>query len=184
MLNFDDDRYLRIQSGAVGLAGRIHQEVDRALREGVQNLFFVGSGGAGILMEPAARLLQEGSTFPVHQVMPAELVVRGSVHLGPHSLVVMPSLSGTTRESIEALRWCRERGARVITLTGFAGVPLADEASWLEKLRRADAPVSAAETQLRYLPCGLDRGNDPFAHAQTTTRAASIRTTPAGRSRK
>jgi fructoselysine-6-phosphate deglycase len=128
MLNFDDDRYLRIQSGAVGLAGRIHEEVDRALREGVQNLFFVGSGGAGILMEPAARLLQERSTFPVHQVMPAELVVRGSVHLGPHSLVVMPSLSGTTPESVEALRWCRERGAKVITLTGFAGVPLADEA--------------------------------------------------------
>ena len=29
MLNFDDDRYLRIQSGAVCLAGRIHEEVAR-----------------------------------------------------------------------------------------------------------------------------------------------------------
>lgn len=128
MLNFDEDRYLRIQSGAVGLAYRIHAEVERALEDGAANLFFVGSGGAGILMEPAARLLQGRSTFPVHQVMPAELVVRGSVHLGPQSLVVVPSLSGTTIESVEAVRWCRERGARVITLTGFAGVPLADEA--------------------------------------------------------
>ena len=41
-------------------------------------------------------------------------------------------------------------------------VPLADEAAWLEKLRKADAPVSAAETQLRYLPCGLDRGNEDY----------------------
>jgi alpha-glucosidase (family GH31 glycosyl hydrolase) len=41
-------------------------------------------------------------------------------------------------------------------------VPLADEASWLRKLRAADAPVSAAETQLRYLPCGLDRGNEDY----------------------
>ena len=128
MLNFDEDRYLRIQSGAVGLADRIHAEVERALDDGAENLFFLGSGGAGILMEPAARLLQERSTFPVHHVMPAELVVRGSVHLGPQSLVVVPSLSGTTTESVEALRWCRERGARVITLTGFIGVPLADEA--------------------------------------------------------
>lgn len=128
MLNFDESRYLRIQSGAVGLADRLHAEVARALEAGAQNLFFVGSGGAGILMEPAVRLLQERSTFPVHQVMPAELVVRGFVHLGPRSLVVVPSLSGTTTESIEALRWCRERGARVITLTGFAGVPLAEEA--------------------------------------------------------
>lgn len=41
-------------------------------------------------------------------------------------------------------------------------VPLADEAAWLAKLRAADAPVSAAETQLRYLPCGLDRGNEDY----------------------
>jgi fructoselysine-6-phosphate deglycase len=79
-------------------------------------------------MLPAAQLLQARSTFPVHVEMPAELVVRGSVHLGPGSLVVMPSLSGTTGESIEALRYCRERGARVITLTGHADVPLAAEA--------------------------------------------------------
>ena len=45
-------------------------------------------------------------------------------------------------------------------------VPLADEASWLDKLRRADAPVSAAETQLRYLPCGLDRGNEAYEAAR------------------
>lgn len=128
MLNFDEDRYLRIQAGAVGLADRIHAEVSRALADGAQNLFFLGSGGAGILMQPAAQLLQARSTFPVYLEMPAELVVRGSAHLGPQSLVVIPSLSGTTGESIEALRYCRDRGARVMTLTGHAGVPLADEA--------------------------------------------------------
>jgi alpha-glucosidase (family GH31 glycosyl hydrolase) len=41
-------------------------------------------------------------------------------------------------------------------------VPLADEASWMRILRDNDAPVSAAETQLRYLPCGLDRGNEDY----------------------
>ena len=41
-------------------------------------------------------------------------------------------------------------------------VPPADEAAWLRKLRAADAPVSAAETQLRYLPCGLDRGHEDY----------------------
>jgi alpha-glucosidase (family GH31 glycosyl hydrolase) len=41
-------------------------------------------------------------------------------------------------------------------------VPLDQEADWLRKLRAADAPVSAAETQLRYLPCGLDRGNEDY----------------------
>ena len=41
-------------------------------------------------------------------------------------------------------------------------VPLEDEAAWLQRLRAADAPVSVAETQLRYLPCGLDRGNEDY----------------------
>jgi alpha-glucosidase (family GH31 glycosyl hydrolase) len=35
----------------------------------------------------------------------------------------------------------------------------AEDASVLEALQKADVPVSAAETGLRYLPCGLDRGN-------------------------
>ena len=40
--------------------------------------------------------------------------------------------------------------------------PLADQVADLAKLRAADAPVSAAETQLRYLPCGLDRGLEAY----------------------
>jgi fructoselysine-6-phosphate deglycase len=128
MLNFDERRFLGIQSGAVALAGRIHETMAASLRQGAENLFFLGSGGAGILMAPAARLLQLRSTFPVHLEMPAELVVTGSVQLGPHSIVVIPSLSGTTRESVEALAYCKERMATVITLTGHADTPLAQEA--------------------------------------------------------
>ncbi len=41
-------------------------------------------------------------------------------------------------------------------------VPLKDEMGFLRKLRAAHAPVSVAETQLRYLPCGLQRGNEAF----------------------
>jgi alpha-glucosidase (family GH31 glycosyl hydrolase) len=45
-------------------------------------------------------------------------------------------------------------------------VPLEQEAGWLARLQKADAPVSAAETQLRYLPCGLDRGNEDYEAAR------------------
>ena len=60
--------------------------------------------------------------------MPAELVTVGSVHLGPDSVVVIPSLSGTTAESVAALEHARAAGATVISLTGHAGTPLADGA--------------------------------------------------------
>jgi fructoselysine-6-phosphate deglycase len=128
MLNFDEERFVRIQSGAVALSEGIRRAVAKSLKNGAQNLFFLGSGGAGILMHPAARLLQTRSTFPVHVEMPAELVVTGSAHLGPQSIVVIPSLSGTTKESVEALAYCKSRGATVITLTGHADTPLAEGA--------------------------------------------------------
>ena len=128
MLNFDEQRFLRIQSGAVSLAGGIHETVGRLLAQGATNLFFLGSGGAGILMHPAARLLQTRSTFPVFVEMPAEIVVTGSVHLGEGSVVVIPSLSGTTSESVEALEYCRARGATILTMTGHADTPLARDA--------------------------------------------------------
>lgn len=128
MLNFDEARYLRIQSGAISLAEQLRTTIGDCLAGGAENVFFAGSGGAGILMQPAARLLQTQSTLPVFEVMPAELVVAGSVHLGPRSVVVIPSLSGTTKESMAALEYAKSRGATVLTLTGHGETPLSDGA--------------------------------------------------------
>ncbi len=41
-------------------------------------------------------------------------------------------------------------------------IPLAEEARITRTLRGADAPVSAAETQMHYLPCGAQRGNEAY----------------------
>jgi fructoselysine-6-phosphate deglycase len=128
MLNFDEPRYQGIQSGAVGLADQLRRVVQDRLDAGAQNIVFMGAGGVGTLMQPAADLLRTRSTFPVHTLMPAEVVVQGSVHLGPGSLVVMPSLSGTTSESVEALAYCHERGATVLTLVGHGDTPLGQQA--------------------------------------------------------
>ena len=128
MLNFDTERYLRIQHGAVGLADRIDTLVRDALASGATNLVFAGAGGAGILMEPAARLLRLRSTFPARVELPAELVLEGAPGIDRDTLVVIPSLSGTTAESIAALEQAKAAGAQVVTLTGHAQTPLAEKA--------------------------------------------------------
>ncbi len=46
-------------------------------------------------------------------------------------------------------------------------VPLAEEASIVSRFRRADAPVSAAETQMHFLPCGAHRGLEAYELART-----------------
>ena len=128
MLNFDEQRFLRIQSGAVSLAGDIHEPSAGSSHRGRANLFFLGSGGAGILMHPAARLLQTRSTFPCSSRCPRRSSSRDRSTSVTGSVVVIPSLSGTTKESVEALEYCRARGATIITLTGHADTPLAQDA--------------------------------------------------------
>jgi fructoselysine-6-phosphate deglycase len=128
MLNFDEARFLRIEQGGLSHLRRLHETVAGTLRDGATNVFFVGSGGAGILMQPAVRLLQTRSTLPVFLENPAELVTVGSASLGAQSLVVIPSLSGTTAESVVALEHARACGAVVLTLTGHEGTPLSEGA--------------------------------------------------------
>ena len=128
MLNFDEDRFVRIQSGAVAQASGLRAVAAQALADGATNLFLLGSGGAGILMEPAARLLRARSAFPVWHENPAEVLAQGHAHLGNTSLVVVPSLSGTTAESLEMVDHCRAGGATTVALTAHGDSPLAQRA--------------------------------------------------------
>ncbi len=124
MLNFDEDRFLRIQNGAAALARRIDQVISGCLDRGAQNIFFLGTGGAAILMQPAWQLLQTRSRFPAFMAHTAELFITGSANLDNRSIVLMPSLSGTTKESVALLAKLKEAGATVITLVGHEETPL------------------------------------------------------------
>lgn len=124
MLNFDEARFQIIQQGAVALAPQIDTAISRAISTGAENLFFLGTGGVAYLMEPAIQLLQRHSGFPVFRDYPAELLVSGNRNLTARSLVIMPSLSGTTKESVAMLNTLKQIGAQVITLIGHADTPL------------------------------------------------------------
>lgn len=128
MFNFDAGRFLQIQEGAVTQAQALRPHITDLLGNGAQNIFLLGTGGAAILMEPAADLLRKRSTFPVFTEFTAELNVESSIHLSANSIVVIPSLSGTTKESIELLETAQAAGAHVIVLTGHANTPLAQKA--------------------------------------------------------
>lgn len=127
MLNFDEARYVSIQSGAVALAGEIDAVIGKLLEAGAENIHFLGTGGASFLMQPAAALLQRLSRFPAFTGYSAELTITGSVNLNDRSIVVIPSRSGTTKESIALLAMAKKAGAKVITLVGHKDTPLGNE---------------------------------------------------------
>jgi fructoselysine-6-phosphate deglycase len=128
MLNFDERRFLDSQTGAIALGQDLYDVMARALADGMDSLFFLGAGGAGLLMSPAASLLSRSSTLPTFIDSPAELMAFGSRHLSEHSLVVIPSRSGDTVESLDVLDYCQRAGAKVLALTGTADSPLAAKA--------------------------------------------------------
>ena len=128
MLNFDDERFLASQRGALAHGPSLHEVVASHAAAGGDSLFFLGAGGAGLLMSPAADLLTRRSSLATYCLTPAELMALGSVHLGSRSLVVIPSRSGDTKEALDVLAYCHAAGARVVALTGTAGSPLALQA--------------------------------------------------------
>jgi fructoselysine-6-phosphate deglycase len=125
MLNFDEARFTRIQSGAVALSGPLDALVGTLLENGAKNIFFLGAGGAGVLMQPAAQFINRNSDFPAYLENAAELMAVGSSNLGAGSIVVVPSLSGTTKEAVQVVEYAREKGAVTITLTGYDDSPVA-----------------------------------------------------------
>jgi len=128
MLNFDEQRFLHSQTGAVALGQGLYDVIVTAMADGMDSLFFLGAGGAGRLMSPAASLLIRGSTLPTFIDSPAELMAFGSAHLSSRSLVVIPSRSGDTVESLDVLDYCQRAGAKVLALTGTADSPLGNKA--------------------------------------------------------
>ena len=128
MLNFDAARFLRIQNGALALSRPLERLMAALVTAGAKNIFFLGAGGAGKLMEPAAQLIARLSAFPVYLENAAELVAVGSSNLGPGSIVVVPSLSGTTAEAIAVTEFAQSRGAHVIALTAHEDSPMAQRA--------------------------------------------------------
>ncbi len=129
MLNFDTDRFLRIQSGAIALSATIRPLMRDLLDRGIQRIYFMGTGGVQLLTLPAIDVIRRHSAFAVEALYPAQVVLDPPKGLDAQALVIIPSLSGTTRESVELLAFLKARGVTTLTLTGHADTPLARDAT-------------------------------------------------------
>jgi fructoselysine-6-phosphate deglycase len=128
MPTLDKDRFVRIETGALAIAGDVRALIKRLLADGVDRLYFMGTGGVQLLTLPAVEVARRRSRFPVGAAYPAEVVIDPPAALDKNSLVVIPSLSGTTKESVKLLGFLKDRGVRTISLTGHRDTPLAREA--------------------------------------------------------
>ena len=103
----------------------IEAMVGGLVEKGLRNVYFVGAGGSIICSYPAHYLLQQKSTLPSLQVQSDELNCSTPAGMGPGSLVVLASYTGTTKETVAAATAAKATGATVIAVAK-QGSPLAD----------------------------------------------------------
>ncbi|WP_251554252.1 SIS domain-containing protein [Neobacillus muris] len=125
MFNFDVERFLKIQNGAVSLKNDMNKVIDSLFEKGISSLFFIGTGGAAILMKPAEFIMKNHSTLPTFAEISSEFMLTSHKFFDEKSLVVLPSLSGTTEETVKAAEFVKQKGATTISLVGYADTPLA-----------------------------------------------------------
>ncbi len=130
MLNFDKDRFVKIQSGAVAIAKDVRVLMRDLLDGGLERIFFMGTGGVQFLTLPAIELARNRTLFPVSAAYSAQVVLEPPAGLDEKALVVLPSLSGTTKESVQLLAFLKERGVKTLSLTGHKDTPLGRDADY------------------------------------------------------
>jgi fructoselysine 6-phosphate deglycase len=92
----------------------------------VDHVFFVACGGSLSIMHPAKFMLdQQSRTLPSDVYNAAEFTHRAPRRLTADSLVILCSMTGTTRETVAAAEFARQAGAFTVGMSTEAGSPLA-----------------------------------------------------------
>jgi fructoselysine 6-phosphate deglycase len=100
-----------------------------AARKSVTDIFFVACGGSYAHMLSNQYIVErEAKKIVGNALNAAEFKARAPQRLGENSIVITCSHSGTTPETVEAVKIAREAGALTISLTHELGSPL-DRAS-------------------------------------------------------
>jgi fructoselysine-6-phosphate deglycase len=129
-LVLDETNYLDSAHKAVATKSRIKDAATEAHSAGVTRLAYVGAGGTYANTLWLTEFVRLNSSLPVDSFVAAELVASQDARIDENTLVVVNSVTGTTEDVIDAVAFCKSRGARVITFTPEADSPLAQAATW------------------------------------------------------
>jgi fructoselysine 6-phosphate deglycase len=112
---------------ALGQRPDIERFASDIVRRDLRNVFLLGSGGGLLTHEGVQYLLERrATTFAVFALSANEFIYRDPARLGPGSLAVLASNTGTTPEVVAAATFAKERGAAVASATRKPDSPLAE----------------------------------------------------------
>lgn len=112
---------------------------------GVTKVFMVACGSAFHAGLTAKYALEHWCRIPVEIEIASEFRYRDPI-LGPETLVIAVSQSGETIDTLEAVKWAKQQGARVMAVCNVVGSSVAREADAV-LYTRAEAEVGVAATK-------------------------------------
>lgn len=167
MLNFSEEKYLKVTEGAINLRNEVEQHVDAIYEKGFRNIFLLGSGGSIAILQPFEYMLNSISTIPAYAEIASEFIVQNHKQFDEQSLVIVSSLSGSTEETIAAVEYCKEKGATTIGLAGEWNTPLSNLADYvLVNYAENDFAADSINLQLYMLIFRIMYKNNEFAQYQ------------------
>ena len=126
MLNFDENAVLQDHRNGLALIPQTQDIVDRLCARGYSGIFYLGIGGTVLYASQMLHIVRElQGTLPFHLENAADLCCEGNVFLDANSLVVVESISGDTKELVDALERVKAIGATAIGYVEKVDSPVA-----------------------------------------------------------
>ncbi|WP_152046375.1 SIS domain-containing protein [Aureimonas psammosilenae] len=132
----------------------------------IDHVFFVACGGSFAVMQPGKYLLDRHSRLPSDCLNAEEFVCRDPRTLTTKSLVILCSMTGTTRETLRAAEHAKAKGAATIGLSVDPQSPLSRAVDFpvgFEAPYTTGVPIDAADSnysRLYQIVMGLVRHHD------------------------
>lgn len=175
MLKFDSELFLeRVGKDAIAKQAEIESIVDEISNKGFKNIFLIGAGGTIAMMYPYEYIFKSNSSLDVHAVIAAEFMVMNHKQFSKDSVCIFASVTGTTKETVAAAQFCKERGATTIGLVATLGTPLAETVDYCISTGSEKHSFDTFFIQLYMLTFRFMHNNGEFPLYETFTKEVAL----------
>lgn len=114
------------------LIPKVEKTVDVICEKGYQNIFYIGIGGTALLASQMQNIVKQlGAKLPLYVENAADFCLVGNPYFSQNSIVVIESVSGDTKEMIQAVDKVHELGASVLGYVEKQNSPLYEKVDYL-----------------------------------------------------
>lgn len=125
MYHFDKKAYDEQAQAVLHLLPQIEKAADDVIALGFDNILLLGVGGTYLEWESVRACIGRKTDYPLYVENAAEFLIKKNLdYLTEKTLVIAPSVSGDTKEILQAVSFCKEKGTKVLGFTKNTETPL------------------------------------------------------------